>query len=126
MGGGESLGLVLLAGMLLALTGVFHLLVGVVSLSGDDYVVRPPQYAFELNHTAWGWGHIVVGILAITLGVGVLMGKSWAYVFALAVAFLSALGNFAYLPHAPIWSLVMIGFDVLVMRALVIALNEPE
>jgi hypothetical protein len=101
-------------------------LVAVVALSGDDDVVTSSTYAFEMTRTTWVWIHLVVGVVAVELGVGVLMGRSWAYVFALAITFLSALGNFALLPHPPIWLLVVIAFDVLVMRALVISLNEPD
>ena len=45
---------------------------------------------------------------------------------ALVIAFLSAVSNFAFLPQAPFWSIAIIGFDVLVIWALVAELNESS
>jgi hypothetical protein len=118
--------LVLAAGMILAVTGVFQVLVGIAGLSGDDEVLKTTKYAFQMNLTTWGWIHLVIGIVSIAIGVGLVMGKSWAYVSGLAVAVLSVVSNFAFLPHAPIWSLVVIAFDVFVIRALAFELNNPE
>ena len=126
VGGSESLGLVLAAGMILAVTGVFQVLVGIAGLSGDDEVLKTTKYAFQMNLTTWGWIHLVIGIVSIGVGVGLLMGRSWAYVFGLAIAVLSVVSNFAFLPQAPIWSLVVIAFDVIVIRALIFELNNPE
>ena len=126
IGGSESLGLVLAAGVILAVTGVFQVLVGIAGLSGDDEVLKTTKYAFQMTLTTWGWIHLVIGIVSIGIGVGLLMGKSWAYVFGLVIAVLSMVSNFAFLPHAPIWSLVVIAFDVFVIRALAFELNNPE
>ena len=126
IGGSESLGMVLAAGMILAVTGVFQVLVGIAGLSGDDEVLKTTKYAFQMNLTTWGWIHLVIGIVSIGVGVGLLMGRSWAYVFGLAIAVLSVVSNFAFLPQAPIWSLVVIAFDVIVIRALIFELNNPE
>jgi hypothetical protein len=126
VGGSESLGLVLAAGMILAVTGAFQVLVGIAGLSGDDEVLKTTKYAFQMNLTTWGWIHLVIGIVSIGVGVGLLMGRSWAYVFGLAIAVLSVVSNFAFLPQAPIWSLVVIAFDVIVIRALIFELNNPE
>src|SRR5436190_13860111 len=103
------------------------MLAGLLALSGDsEEVITQKDYAFELNVTTWGWIHLGFGVAAVAIGIGMLMGRSWAYVFALCLAFLSALGSFAFLPQAPIWSALLIAFDVLVLRALVIELNEPS
>jgi|tagenome__1003787_1003787.scaffolds.fasta_scaffold20924140_2 hypothetical protein len=124
--GSNTLGMVLAAGVLLTVLGGFHILAGLLAVGGDDDAVVSKNYAFELTVPTWGWIHLVFGVVALGLGIAILMGRSWAYVFALCLAFLSALANFAFLPEAPLWSAMLIAFDVLVMRALVIELNEPS
>jgi hypothetical protein len=127
MAGDASLGVSLLAGTVLSLVGFFHVLLGIVALAGDNEdVLVDTKYAFEMNVTAWGWLHIAVGLVAILVGVGIWMNQSWAYVLGLVVAFLSALGNFAFLPHAPVWSAVMLAFDVLVMWGLTAQLRDLD
>lgn len=127
MAGDASLGVSLLAGTVLSLVGFFHVLLGVVALAGDNEdVLVDTKYAFQMNVTAWGWLHIAVGVVAILVGIGIWMNQGWAYVLGLVVAFLSALGNFAFLPHAPVWSAVMLAFDVLVMWGLTAQLRDLD
>src|SRR3954471_17025180 len=103
--GSNTLGTVLAAGVLLSVLGGFHMLAGLLAVSGDsEDVITQKDYAFELNVTTWGWIHLGFGVAAVAIGIGMLMGRSWAYVFALCLAFLSALGSVAFLPQAPIWS----------------------
>jgi hypothetical protein len=114
----------MVAGVLLVVTGVFHLLVAIAVLAGDDDVVHSPSYSFEMNRTSWGWTELVLAVLAIAVGAGVLAGRSWAYVSALVIAFLSAVTTFAFLPQSPLWSMLVLGFDALVMWALVTELKD--
>jgi hypothetical protein len=126
IGGSDSLGIVLGAGVLLSALGAFHILMGLMAVNGDDEAFVPTSYAFELSVPTWGWVHLGLGIVALGIGIGMLLGQTWTYVFALCLAFLSALGNFAFLPQAPIWSAMLIAFDVLLIRALLIELNDPR
>ena len=45
-------------------------------------------------------------------------GAVWARAVGIAVAALSAVLNFMWLPYYPIWSLIIIALDVLVIWAL--------
>jgi hypothetical protein len=127
MAGDASVGVALLAGVLLILVGFFHMLLAFVALVGNNEdVLVHSKYAYEMNVTTWGWIHMVTGVIAVVIGIGIWMGRSWAYVLGLLIAALSALDNFAFLPHAPVWSAVMLGFDVLVIWALVQELREPD
>jgi uncharacterized membrane protein len=126
MSGSTSVGAVLAAGLILCLVGAFHVVLAFIGINNDDEAFAAAHYSYDMSLSTWGWIHLVIGLLAIVCGVGVLMGRSWAYVAALVVAFLSAVGNFAFLPQAPIWSALVIGFDVIVMWALVVELNEER
>jgi hypothetical protein len=127
MAGDASLGVSMLAGVLLLLMGFFHILLAFVALVGNNEdVMVHSHYAYEMNVTTWGWIHLVTGVAAVVIGIGLFLGWRWAYVLGLVVAFMSALDNFAFLPHAPIWSAVMLAFDVLVIWALVQELREPD
>ena len=114
------------AGVMLMTVAIFQILEGIAAIANDKLYIRGLNYAYQFDVTTWGWIHLVIGLLAIACGVGVILGKTWAYVAALVIAFLSALGNFAFIPQAPLWSIIIIAFDVLVMWALVVELNEPQ
>jgi hypothetical protein len=125
--GSDPLGVALLAGLLLVLLGGFHALVAVTAIRGNHGpLVQHLGYAYQMDLTAWGWIHLGLGAAAVVIGAGVIAGQSWAYVLGLGVAFLSAIGSFAFLPQAPIWSILVIAFDGLVIWALVSELREPD
>jgi len=125
MAGDNSLGVTLAAGLLLIVLGSGQVLLSIIALNNDDDALTPTKYSFQFSTTTWGWIHLVVGILAIVVGIGLLVGRTWAFIAGLVIASVSALTNFAFLPQAPLWSALLIGFDVLVIWALVSELNEP-
>ena len=56
-------------------------------------------YSFDL--TAWGWIHILLGVLEIVAGFAVLKGQTWARVVGIVLACLSMIANFGFIPHYP-------------------------
>ena len=106
------------AGIMLATLGVFQILEGIAAIAKDDVFVRGVKYAFEFDLTTWGWIHLVLGVIAVVTGVGLLMNQVWANIVGLVIAVLSALSSFAFLPYYPLWSLVILGFDIFIVWAL--------
>jgi hypothetical protein len=103
---------------MLTLIGVFQALAGLVAIFNDDFYVVTRNYTFDLDVSAWGWIHLIVGIAVLATGFGLLSRKTWAGVTAIMLAMLSALTNFFFIPYYPIWSLVVIGLAVWVIWAL--------
>ena len=113
-------GWVVFAGVMMVLVGTFEAIDGLVALFNDDlYVVRPNGLVVNLDYTAWGWVHLLLGILLIVAGVSVLSGRTWARAVGVLAALLSAVVNFGFLPAYPIWSTLMIVIDVIVIYALI-------
>jgi hypothetical protein len=115
---GWALGGVLFAACMLMLAGTFQLLAGLVALIDDDFYVVTRNYTFDLDVTAWGWIHLIIGAALLLVGLGLFNRSTWAGVGALAIAILSAIANFFFIPYYPIWALVLIGIDVWVIWAL--------
>jgi len=99
------------------LVGVFGMIQGIVGLLDNDLYVVTNKWLFELTPTAWGWGHVLIGLVALSAGVGLFFGRFWARTIAIIVAAFSILANFAWLPYYPIWALLVIGFDLFVIWA---------
>lgn len=106
------------AGVMLIMVSVFQILQGIAATAAGTVYVTGAEYVFQLDVSTWGWIHIVVGAIALATGIGVLAGQTWAYVAGIVLAALSALANFAFIPYYPVWSLVIIAFDVFVIWAL--------
>ena len=75
-----------------------------------------------LDVTAWGWATLIWGALLVLAGVGLLGGASWARWLAIVGVGVNAVEQTAFLanyPNAyPLWNILIIALDVLVLYAL--------
>jgi len=115
---GWAIGGTVFAGVMLLLIGLFHAVAGLVALVDDEFYVVTANYTFEFDVTAWGWIHLIGGIVVALAGIGVFSGSTWSRVTGIVVAVVSLLVNFFFLPYYPWWSLVMIAIAVWVIWAL--------
>ena len=115
---GWTIGFVVFAGVMLMLIGVFHALSGLAAIIDDQFFVVSANYAFEFDTTAWGWIHLIWGVILVFAGYGVFQGATWARVVGIALASISAIGSFFFIPYQPVWSILIIALDVLVIAAL--------
>jgi hypothetical protein len=113
-------GFIVFAGVAMVMIGALHALQGLVALFNDDFYVVGQKWIFEFDLTAWGWIHLVAGIGIVVAGFFIFSGAAWARWVGIGVAAISALLNFMWLPYYPIWSLVIIALDVLVIWALAV------
>ncbi|EID81206.1 MULTISPECIES: DUF7144 family membrane protein [Rhodococcus] len=107
----------MVAAIVLLTIGILHVLSGISALMQDDLVVAGPEYIYQFDTTAWGWIHLVLGVIVAAVGVMLFTGATWARVGAMVICALSILANFLWLPHYPWWSVVMIVLDVFVIWA---------
>ena len=111
-------GLIVFVAVAMIMIGFFQAFQGLVALFNDDFYVVGQKWIFEFDLTTWGWIHLLVGVLVLVAGFFVFNGAVWARAVGIAVAALSAVLNFMWLPYYPIWSLIIIALDVLVIWAL--------
>jgi hypothetical protein len=112
-------GVVIFAGVMLAMLGGFQAMEGIVALIRDEYyLVTRNGLMIDVDYTVWGWTHLVLGLLAVAAGIGIFAGKMWARVLGIVIAVVSALANMAFLAAYPIWATIVIAVDVIVIYAL--------
>jgi hypothetical protein len=112
-------GWVVFAGTLMIMLGMFHAIQGVVALFNDEYFrFGSGGLVLQLDYTAWGWVHLLGGIVVLLAGIGLLAGQTWARVVGILLAVVSAVTNFAFLAAYPVWSTIMIAMDVVIVYAL--------
>ena len=114
-----AVGFTAFAAVVMIMTGGFQAFQGLVAILNDDFFVVGQEWTLSLDLTAWGWVHLIVGALIAVAGGFVLRGAVWARTVGVTVAVVSALLNFMWLPYYPIWSVLIITLDVVVIWALV-------
>lgn len=110
-------GIVFFAATMLAFVGVFQILQGLVAVFDDEFYVVAAGYTFDLDTTAWGWVHVALGVVGLVIAVGLFSGALWARIAAVVLATLSAIANFLWIPYYPVWAIILIVADVLVIWA---------
>ena len=109
------------AGGMLVLIGVIQVITGLVSLFRDQvYAVRPDRLLVNVSYDVWGWTHLVLGVLLVGLGYAVLAARKWARYTAAGLAAVSAIVNFLFLPAYPVWAVIVIALDLIVVFALLV------
>jgi hypothetical protein len=115
---GWAKGGVAFAATLMVLIGTFQILDGLAAIINDEFFIRISNYTFDIDVTAWGWIHFLLGILIVLVGFALFARRAWAAVAALALAMLSAVANFFFIPYYPWWSLLVIALDIWVIWAI--------
>jgi hypothetical protein len=107
------------AGVMMLLLGTFQLIQGLVAIfSPTYYVVGSGGLVVSASYGAWGWVHLLLGVLIVAAGFGVMVGKTWARVTGIVLASLSAIVNLAFIGAYPLWGIVLIAVDIMVIYSL--------
>src|SRR5690625_2617087 len=114
-------GWIVFGAMMMLILGSFHAIQGLIALFNDEYyLVGANGLIVQLDYTAWGWTHLILGSVIVLAGVGLFAGQMWARVLGIALAALSAVLNFAFIAAYPVWSSIVIAIDVLLVYALAV------
>jgi hypothetical protein len=120
-------GWVVFAGVMLIMLGTFQIIQGLVALFDDGfYLVNSNGLVVDVDYNTWGWVHTGIGLIAVLAGLGLLAGNMAARIVGVAVAFLSAIVNLAFLSAYPVWSTIMITVDVIVIYAIIVHGREVK
>ena len=116
------------AAALLLMLGIWQVFMGIAAIAKGEFFVLAPNYIYEFDIGAWGWIHLILGIIMVLTGIFLFRGAAWARAVGIVLAVLSAISNFFFLPYYPLWSIVVIALDVFVIWALASAddLRETE
>jgi hypothetical protein len=100
------------------LVGTFQIMQGLVAVLNDEFYLVTRNYTFDLDISAWGWIHLIIGAVMIIVAFGLYARALWAVIGAIGVAMLSTLANFFFIPYYPIWALLLIALNVWIIWSL--------
>ena len=112
-------GWVVFGAMIMVLLGVYHMIAGLVALTKESYFVAPNRdLIVTVSYDTWGWVHLIGGLVVLAAGLGLFTGATWARVVGVIVAMVSSILNLAFLAASPVWAVMMITMDVLIIYAI--------
>ncbi|HJQ47495.1 MAG TPA: hypothetical protein VJ870_14445 [Amycolatopsis sp.] len=113
-------GWVVFAGLMMVLLGLFHAVEGLVSVFHHGYyAVSSSQLVVHVDYAVWGWVQFGLGVVAVITGIGLFTGNAAARVIGVIIVGISAILNLSFVGAYPVWSLLFIALDVIVIYAIV-------
>jgi hypothetical protein len=117
-------GWVTFAAVVAGVVGIYNILSGIAATTEDDQTEAINEVLYGVDITAWGWFWLVIGALQLLTAVliyqrnptGQMLGITWAFIAASLSVFMIFV--------APLWALVVVGINLLVLYALVAQTEE--
>jgi hypothetical protein len=114
------------AGVLMLILGSLDVLWGLAAILNNEVVVVGGHGALIFDLTAWGWVQLILGLLVGLTGLGLLVGNEIARVLAVFLLALNAILQIVWFTAAPLWAIMIIAIDVIVIYQLMVGWTEEE
>ena len=113
-------GWIFFAAIFMVMIGGINAIQGLAALFRDEsYWVTLDGSVLTFDVTAWGWIHLIFGILLVVVGVMLMQGSTFARVIAIVLVSLNLIAQFSWSTLYPFWALIAIALNVLIIYALV-------
>ncbi|WP_250282050.1 MULTISPECIES: DUF7144 family membrane protein [unclassified Frankia] len=110
-------GWLVFAAVILFITGFHNIIYGVAALDRYSYLVTGNGVIIYQDLDFWGWLLIAMGIVEVAVAAGLFMGRQWARWAAIAICTVNVIAHLAFLAVFPVWAVILIALDVLVIYA---------
>jgi hypothetical protein len=111
-------GWVVFASTMMVILGCINIIQGLVALFDDERLVIAADRLVAVDLTGWGWTILFFGAAMVLTGAGLVMGKTWGRVTGIILVAVHAITQVAWIGAYPVWSLLMIALDTVVLFAL--------
>ncbi|HEX9336855.1 MAG TPA: hypothetical protein VF892_13265 [Pseudonocardiaceae bacterium] len=111
-------GWLIFAAVVLGITGAINVFEGLFGLIYRYRTVLVAAQLYVVNVTSWALVLIVSGAIMIAAGIGLASRRTWARVTAIVVVGVHAIIQVAWMGAYPVWSLLMLALDIVVLFAL--------
>jgi hypothetical protein len=113
----QGAGLLGFAGLMLAIAGTFNVIEGILAIGDSRVWVADSVFVFsDLN--AWGWIILLLGVAQLLAAMGIASGSELARWFGITAAGLNLLGQLFFMSAYPLWGVIMIAIDIVIIYAL--------
>lgn len=101
--------------IILFINGLFASFWGLAALLNDEVLTVGGQGLVLWDFTAWGWITLIIGIVLVTTSVGLVLGWTAARWLAVVFVTIHALTQFAVITAFPLWSILLVTLDIVIL-----------
>ena len=106
------------AGVMMIILGALDVIWGIAAIANDEVVVVGGHGVMILDITTWGWIQLILGAVIALTGLGLLAGNTAARWAGVGLVGLNALVQVVWFSAAPLWALLIIALDVVIIYQL--------
>jgi hypothetical protein len=114
------------AAVMLIMIGAFNILEGIAALLQRTVTYVAADRLVVIDLRSWGLLALIAGGLLVVVGLGLLSRNEIARAVAVVLVVLHALAQLTALAAYPVWSLLMVALDVVVLFALTVHWSPVE
>jgi hypothetical protein len=103
------------AGVLILIAGIFNLIDGIVAVADPTYLT---DHLIFGDLRSWGWAILAIGAVQFLVGLAIFSGSGLAAFVGVLIAGLNAIGQLLFLRTYPVWSVITIAIDLLIIYGL--------
>jgi hypothetical protein len=118
-------GWIVFAGVIMLIEGFLDAMWGLAAVINNEVITVGGHGVVVWDISAWGWGHLILGTLVALTGLGLLAGQSWARFLGIIFVSLDVLVQFGTFTLFPLWSMLIIAIDIVILYQLT-ARWQPE
>jgi hypothetical protein len=126
IGAGARSGWAAFAGIVLLMVGAFNVIFGLTAIFEDETLTAVGGRVIVWDLTTWGWIHLVFGLVQVLAGLGLFAAREWARWAAIVFAMLNAIGQVAFITVFPLWTILVITLDLIVIYQLTARWERDE
>lgn len=112
-------GWVTFAGVMMLILGSLDVIWGIAAIANSEIVVVGGHGALVLDISTWGWVQLILGVVVALTGLGLLAGNEVARIVAVFLLAANAVLQVVWFPAAPLWALMIIALDVVIIYQLI-------
>ncbi len=111
-------GWIVFAGVIMLVMGFLDAMWGLAAVINNEVVTVGGHGVIVWDISAWGWGHLILGTLVALTGLGLLAGQGWARLLGVFFVSLDLLVQFGTFTLFPLWSIMLIAIDIVIIYQL--------
>jgi hypothetical protein len=116
--GSEGHGWAAFAATMVLILGVFNVIYGLAAIIEDDYFLADQLLFGGLSF--WGWVHLIIGVAQVITAMLIFGGNDLGAVLGIMFAGFSAIAALLAIGAYPVWSVIILVIDGLVIYALTV------
>jgi hypothetical protein len=119
-------GWAMFAATVLAIVGAINVIYGLAGILNDELLVATSDGLLLADYTLWGWVALIMGVLMLFVSYGLWTVNPLAQGVAVVLALINAVTMIHLIVAFPLWAILIIVLDVLVIYNLTVKGGEAE